>query len=277
MCRLLGIVSPAPSTVAGVVGETTLTELTDLARLHGDGWGMAAGGAGLEPSVQVSALPANTDAQFGAAVHTGASTASVVHLRWATSGMRVEPQNSHPFTAQGIAFAHNGSLRPVETLDTLLTDAERAALHGTTDSERYFMLVRRHRASSPDLGTAVLAAVAELRAHFPVSSLNALVLDEHQLVAVHASATAVLPADDLDEMQSACMPAEHVEDYFGLRLRHGADGSVVIGSTGFGSAESADPAQGGQWQGGWEQLEPESVTVVDLATRAVRTLQLAPA
>ena len=51
----------------------------------------------------------------------------------------MRPENSHPFLADRIAMAHNGSIKPIGPLDELL-DPEIAATicSGTTDSERYF-------------------------------------------------------------------------------------------------------------------------------------------
>ena len=160
------------------------------------------------------------------------------------------------FVADRIAMAHNGSIKPIG-------HARRAARHPrsprrsavTTDSERYFGLIRQHRASSPDLAEAVRRAVSQLRELFPDASLNALILGEDQLIAVHAHARSRLPDEDIAEITAADLPAEHLEDYFGMRWARPDEDKVVIASTGFGDLD-------------WRPLEPESVTV-DLDARPV--------
>ena len=129
-------------------------------------------------------------------------------------------------------MAHNGSIKPTGPLDELLEPEIAATLRGTTDSERYFGLIRQHRHVAPDLAEAVRRAVSQLREHFPDASLNALILGEDQLIAVHAHARSRLPDEDIAEITAADLPAEHLEDYFGLRWarprrghgRHRVDG-----------------------------------------------------
>lgn len=176
MCRLLGVASAEPTSVADVVGEAVLTDFLALTKIHGDGWGVA---SAIEPDdvprVEVSPDSAIGDPRFGTAVKESAR-ASLVHLRWATNGLAVRPENSHPFGADGLAMAHNGSIKPIAALDQLLDPSMVAALQGTTDSERYFALIRQHRPTAPDLAEAVRRAVAQLRGIYPDASLNALVL-----------------------------------------------------------------------------------------------------
>lgn len=114
-------------------------------------------------------------------------------------------------------MAHNGSIKPMAPLDALLEPGIAATLRGTTDSERYFALIRQHRRTAPTLAEAVRRAVSELRDRYPEASLNALLLGEGQLVAVHAHARSRLPAEDIEEITAADLPTEHLEDYFALR------------------------------------------------------------
>jgi predicted glutamine amidotransferase len=251
MCRLLGVVATGPVSVADAVGAEVLSDFLALTTIHGDGWGTGTiEDLGATPDVVVSAGNALSDPGFGTAVATPAR-ASVVHLRWATNGLAVQPQNSHPFLADGLALAHNGSIKPMAPLDALLAPEIAATLRGTTDSERYFALVRQHRRSAPDLTEAVRRAVAELRGHYPDASLNALILGEDRLVAVHAHARSVLLDEDIEEISATDLPAEHLEDYFSLRVARPDDTTVVIGSTGFGDLD-------------WHPLPPESVITVAL-------------
>ncbi|MFS0897304.1 class II glutamine amidotransferase [Mycolicibacterium litorale] len=251
MCRLLGVVSAVPVSVSEAVGAPTLKDFLALTKIHGDGWGIAAVEApGQPPAVEVSAGSAFDDPAFDAAT-TGRALASMVHLRWATNGLAVRPENSHPFLADGIAMAHNGSIKPMAPLDGLLEPDVAATLLGTTDSERYFALIRQHRRTAPTLAEAVRRAVAQLRHRYPEASLNALLLGEGQLIAVDAHARSSLPAEDIEEITAADLPTEHLEDYFALRWARPDERTVVIGSTGFGALD-------------WQPLPPECVTAVSI-------------
>jgi predicted glutamine amidotransferase len=262
MCRLLGVVSATPISVSRAVGQAVLKDFVALTKIHGDGWGVARVRLpGHDPKIEVSAGSACDDPHFAAATHDQRSAASLVHLRWATTGIAVRPENSHPFVAQGIAMAHNGSIKPIGLLDELLTAETAATIRGGTDSERYFGLIRQHRATSPDLAEAVRRAVSALRELFPDASLNALILGEDQMIAVHAHARTRLPDEDIAEITAADLPAEHLEDYFGMRWARPDGDKVVIASTGFGDVD-------------WQPLEPESVTSISMYDLSMATLPL---
>jgi predicted glutamine amidotransferase len=259
MCRLLGVVSAAPISIADAVGDDVLKDFVALTKVHGDGWGVAAvDRVGETPRVQVSAGSALDDPEFTAVTHDSSPTASLVHLRWATSGLAVEPRNSHPFLADELAMAHNGSIKPMGPLNDLLEPAIAASLRGTTDSERYFAVIRQHRRTATTLAEAVRRAVAQLRQSHPDASLNALILGEDQLIVVHAHARSRLLAEDIEEISATDLPAEHLEDYFALRIARPSRDVVVVGSTGFGDLP-------------WEPLPPESVIAVSMRDLSVTT------
>ncbi len=263
MCRLLGVVSAVPVSIADAVGDTVLKDFVALTKIHGDGWGVAdAEDPADAPRVRVSAGSALDDARFGEAMHAPRSAGALVHLRWATSGLAVEPRNSHPFLADGLAMAHNGSIKPMALLDELIEPSMAASLKGTTDSERYFAVIRQHRRTAPSLAEAVRRAVGHLRVNHPDASLNALVLGEGQLIVVHAHARSRLLAEDVEEISATDLPAEHLEDYFALRIARPVDGIVVVGSTGFGDLD-------------WEPLTPESVTAISMRDLTVSQVPLA--
>ncbi len=131
MCRLLGVVSATPISVSRAVGEHVLNDFVALTKIHGDGWGIARVRLpGQDPKIEVSAGSALDDQRFAAATHDLRSSASMVHLRWATTGLAVRPENSHPFLAERIAMAHNGSIKPIDRLDELLTPEIAATIRG---------------------------------------------------------------------------------------------------------------------------------------------------
>lgn len=270
MCRLLGYVVPASrdahraggrvgATVAEVLDAEQLDAFSTLARVHRDGWGTARTPAvGVTPTVRTAPTSAADDPDFLDQVKAVPARAALVHLRWASKGLPVCPENTHPFLGDGIGFAHNGSFSPVATAEALLTPGLRHGLVGTTDSERYGALVRRHRRAGADLPTATLRAARTLREVYPRASLNALALDGTHLVAVHASASARLSEPDAAVCAAGGLPDVHQTDYGSLRWSRLEDGTVLVGSTGFDG-------------GAWEPLPAESVTSVRLSDGAATT------
>ena len=130
----------------------------------------------------------------------------------------MQPQNSHPFVADGLAMAHNGSIKPIGPLEELLEADIAASLRGTTDSERYFGVIRQHRPHRTGSRRGGPACRGATRRTHPDASLNALMLGEDQLIVVHAHARSRLLDEDIEEITAAELPAEHLEDYFALRL-----------------------------------------------------------
>ncbi|WP_336645902.1 class II glutamine amidotransferase [Microbacterium sp. USHLN186] len=264
MCRLFAFVAPEQSTAREELGADGVESLLSLARLHGDGWGWAGvARPDAAPEVHKSAHSAIGDPGFDRALDSS-SRAAMVHLRWATAGLPVLDCNAHPFEVDGIAFAHNGTIKPLERLRALLSPASVAALTGSTDSEMYFALIREHLADGVTLHEAATRTARLLRELFPLASLNALLLDDEELVVVHANATSILTDHDLSRLAPLAdvLPSEHNEDYFALRWRTGADGTISVGSTGVAGA-------------GWTPLPPESVTSIRLADRTATTVELA--
>lgn len=261
MCRLFAFVAPHASAVDRELGARGIDSFIALAQVHGDGWGWAGvPEVGDAPSVQKSVTSAATDPRFGRALAVH-SRAAMVHLRWATSGMDVDTDNTHPFFADGVSFEHNGSLKPVARARELLSAASLSAMAGHTDSEMYFAFVREKTATGLDLPAATLAAASELRRAFPFGSLNAILLTADQLIVVHANAHAALTDEDVIEIMKFNLPDEHAEDYFDLRWQRKPDGTIVIGSTGVAEVD-------------WEPLPAESVTTITLSDGRTSTAPL---
>ncbi|WP_309064700.1 class II glutamine amidotransferase [Microbacterium sp.] len=265
MCRLFAFVSPDRSTAERELGDSGMESLRSLARLHGDGWGWAGvASPGDHPVLRKAASSAASDPAFADTMGRSVR-AAVAHLRWATSGLPVRPENAHPFSSGRFAFAHNGSLKPIGLIRGMLTSEQLAGLEGDTDSEMYFTLIRERVAAGVPLAEAALEVARLLREAYPLASLNALILDRDQLVVVHACALSILSDDDLGAIaRFDRLPDEHNEDYYALRWKHAADGTVLVGSTGVAGR-------------GWQAMPPESVTAIDLRDRTSETVALAGA
>lgn len=183
MCRLLGTVSTAPVTVDELLGDEREAFLA-LATQHGDGWGHAwTGPDGLQ--VRKEATSALVSRELTALAAGERAESSLTHLRWATLGLSVRPANTHPFTAPGYAFAHNGSISPPEALEVLIAPHLRHQRQGDTDSERYFLAVLSRIAEGASPTEALARTVADVLAGGAVvHSLNCLLLTPEALLAV---------------------------------------------------------------------------------------------
>ena len=260
MCRLLGYVHDQPISVEGLLGAEGLEDFTALTRVHGDGWGMA-WREGDETRTLTSPESADQDATYADAVRRPLAAAGIVHLRWATGGLPVAPENTHPFFEGDYAFAHNGHISPISDLEALLTEETRAELVGTTDSERYFRFVMQCVEEKGDLRDGVQHALGVLLAQFPDCSLNALMLGPTHLVAIHVNSRATSPLeglralfDDEDEV-----PPRHLTDYFAMDYRADEQGIDIISS--------------GLDQEGWTPVGEDRAVMVDLETREVIDLR----
>jgi predicted glutamine amidotransferase len=243
MCRLLGWAARTPTTLAELLGEADLEAFTALSRKHGDGWGIAAR-TGQDIDLHTSPDAACFSDDYAERAHAQATDLAVVHLRWATLGLPVQPSNTHPFVDRGLAFAHNGSVSPPSSLDELLSDKQQAAMRGTTDSERYFRAVLSTAGCLP-VETALAQVVDRIARTKTFTSLNCLLMTPDKLYAV----CRFTPGHEGDEE----------EDYFHLRYRV-TDDAVVVASTG--------------WGRDWRVLDNGSLLVVDRATLDTSVLSL---
>ncbi|BDZ39022.1 hypothetical protein [Microbacterium suwonense] len=82
---------------------------------------------------------------------------------------------------------------------------------------------------------------------------------------MHASATSILTDHDLERLapMAELLPSEHNEDYFALRRRESADGTIMVGSTGVAGE-------------GWAPLPAEAVTAIRLDDLRSSTVELTP-
>ena len=192
-------------------------------------------------------------------------TAGLIHLRWATDGLAIACENTHPFVADGMAFAHNGSISPIPELEGMLTPQSRGLLQGSTDSERYFYLVRERIDRTGSSVGGVRSALSDMLPRFRSASMNAMLLTRDELIVVHASSTAMPPLDDLQQRYPGLVdaPPDHATAYFQLRYRVDTD-AVLVASSGVTSH-------------GWTDLPANSLLMVDRRSLGVRQVDLAPA
>jgi predicted glutamine amidotransferase len=263
VCRLLGYVARSPISVLDVLGRREFDSFTDLAEVHGDGWGMAWQDPDDHSIRSASAADsALEDAAYERLAGQRLGRAGIVHLRWASPGLRVAPENTHPFVEDGYAFAHNGHIAPLERLEGLLTPASRAALRGSTDSERYFRFVLQCIAQHGQEVEGISAALEVLVREFPDASLNALLLTPTDVVGIHINSRASAPVDGLRKLFTSDeeIPYRHTDEYFAMDFRVTADAIHVISS-------GIDPE-------GWTPVPEDTAAMADLSTLEIRRLDI---
>jgi predicted glutamine amidotransferase len=221
MCRLLGYVTTTPTTLVDLLGADELREFTELSCTHGDGWG-AAWAAGSEVAVLKAPGTARLSDEFNQHVQGHKADLGLVHLRWATLGLEVRPDNTHPFSNGPVAFAHNGSIRPAAELDAMIPADLGKLRVGDTDSERYFLATLAAARSAGNLPDGLADAVARIATACRFTCLNAVVVTPDELIAVCRWNEAAVAARG------------GPPDYFQLVYRVAAD-SVVVSSSGWGS------------------------------------------
>ncbi|GAB79347.1 Predicted glutamine amidotransferase [Austwickia chelonae] len=264
MCRLLAYAAPGPAAVEELIGARQCRTYRMMARLHDDGWGTAwldeSSGHAMVHRLR-TVLPGHEDDLLRTVMDRPLSRARIFHLRLATDRMAVQTTNSHPFHADGLAFAHNGSIAPTPVLRAMVGPAAMAAVEGTTDSELYFALIREGTAAGMPLTDAVAAAIARIRTAYPAASLNSVTMSTAEMVVVNSSSAAPLPSWHVHQAPGSVLPDEHDERYFTMRYLVKEDGSFVVASAGLDTS-------------GWHELPQDSITRVDLATMEVTVRSL---
>jgi predicted glutamine amidotransferase len=241
MCRLLGWATRTPVTLHGLLGEEDLLDFTELSVKHGDGWGVA---RATPTGVKVHKRPdtARSSRSFGLWARTHAADLGLAHLRWATMGLAIGVENTHPFTDGRLAFAHNGSVLSPASLDGLVSPEVARFRRGTTDSERYFLALVTRLADGATPHEALRDTVEEIARTSAFTSLNCLPMTPDELIA-------------LCRYDPDGPPEDEDPEYYRLRYRIGDD-AVVVSSSG--------------WGRGWQELENGDLLTVRRGTLATR-------
>jgi predicted glutamine amidotransferase len=181
VCELLGV-SVAPAGQLGVYFH----QFRPRADENQEGWGVAWWDDGWPRLVKEPARADESELAAELAADPPTGTMFIVHVRAATIG-DVVLENTHPFAAAAIgrdwAFAHNGTVKDLERLDT-----GHFVQAGATDSEQSFhhLLTALERLGSRDddsIARQVLATGRQLSSHD--SLVNFLLSDGRTLFAYH--------------------------------------------------------------------------------------------
>ena len=261
MCRLLAFASSTSMAISSLLTPDELENYRAMSTLHGDGWGAAAWTVDDQVTTVNSVERAIDDATFDSVVASPA-TAGIVHLRWATAGLPVCLENTHPFSIGGWSFAHNGSFPHHERLLNELSAERRSELRGTTDSELYAALVVQRAQELGDIVAGLRSAIATIRDVCGLGSLNCLILQPGRLIAAQAVDATKAPVQSLRAAVSHEdeLPEGHDENYYRLRYTV-RDGSFLVASTGVATD-------------GWQTLDDDTIIDVDVAAGQATLLAL---
>jgi predicted glutamine amidotransferase len=262
MCRLLGYCARREASAASLLTEEGLAGFTALSAFHGDGWGMAWYNSS-GPHIRKSARRARDEPDYAGLAHSALGDTGLVHLRWATPGLYVGYENSHPFRYGPYAFAHNGAIHPQDRLGEMVPPDWERRLGGTTDSERYLLhLMWRLEARDGNMLGAISDTIASIAGRYAANSLNAILLSPARLYAISWHDPARIPAAQL-RARGIATSDEEVACYFQLAYRASAQ-AVVVASSGWP-------------QPGWTLLPNGSVLAVDRHTLKASVVSLEPA
>jgi predicted glutamine amidotransferase len=238
MCRLLGFVSREP-VVATELLEGIYESFIKVSQLHRDGWGLA--WYSESGHLQLSKKPeaAHASEEYAHLAKRIQTDALISHVRWATPGYSLCLENTHPFTYNLMAFAHNGAVAPNERLEKFIAPHLQSEIVGMTDSERYFLALISEIEKAPPI-EAFRTHLRMMHHHLQSSSLNCLLLTPEALYAVC----------DFDPYAPL---AQQEPDYFHLQYQVRPD-AIVVGSTGLNQDAS------------WEILKSGQMLVVERGT-----------
>jgi len=246
MCRLLGYVSLKPESFVQAVGEK-LPEFISLSSVHCDGWGVATFDHNSDESHLTRAPEiAQSSLTFQETISKTRTDGALLHLRWATSGISVSENNTHPFVSHGYSFTHNGAIHPATSLDSAISQKFKIEIKGETDSERYFYFILSE-IEKYGLVEGVLSAVREIKEKYDFSSINAMLMTDSKFITIC-------------EHDPKRKPEWALDGYYDLYYKFN-DGDLVVASSGWDQA-------------GWQILPNHHVLVVERATLNQRVLAL---
>jgi len=239
MCRLIGYSSQRPTTFGEVVGDN-FDQFVKLADDHCDGWGIATS-EGKSAELYKEPVAATKSESFKQQLESHKSSSALLHLRWATAGMAINENNTHPFTYQDISFIHNGSISPFDCLDPLIDQKYLSLAKGSTDSERYFLFLLT-QIEKHGFIEGVKSGLTYIKNNCSYSSINMMITNKDYFAAACVYNQERIPDRFKDQT-----------DYYHLKYtKH--EGQVVVASSGWDQA-------------GWQQLPNNQILIFEKSSK----------
>jgi predicted glutamine amidotransferase len=182
MCRLFGLSGGRERIRATFWLLEAPDSLAEQSRREPDGTGVGCFDERGRPEVFKQPLAAYQDQRFAQEARELCSTTFIAHVRYASNGA-VALKNTHPFEQRGRLFAHNGVIGGLDVLERKLGGGI-SAVHGETDSERYFALISEEIDRAGDIGRGIASAVRWIAEELPVYALNCVLITDSELWAL---------------------------------------------------------------------------------------------
>lgn len=188
MCRLFALRSDQPVTADFWLLDAPYS-LLNQSRFNADGTGFGWIDETGSARIRKRPVAAYESEAFAHAAATLRSRSMLAHIRL-SSGTGHSDENTHPFLQDGIITAHNGVLEVTEEMRRRVAGLGTARhVHGTTDSEWMAALITGEVAvHDGDLHAGTVAALRWISAHVPVYSVNILIMNGDELIAVRLPA-----------------------------------------------------------------------------------------
>lgn len=183
MCRLFGLTTGGPRVRASFWLLDAGHNFQSLSHKQPDGTGFGWFSLGEEPVRDRAPIAAYADDDFATAARQVISHTFVSHIRYASVGGQ-DVHNCHPFDMHDRLFAHNGTIRGLDTINSWLTDVDRALIEGTTDSELICAYVTAEIKRLGDTTQGLIEAIRRIGAECPVYSLNLILAEPRRLWAL---------------------------------------------------------------------------------------------
>ena len=171
MCRLFALHAGDRDVAADFWLLNAPDSIARQSEVNADGYGLAALTSKRGMILVRNPVEAAGDAAYQTVAQRLVASEMIVHLRYANTGA-TSLVNTHPFTQDGRAFAHNGVVGDLDRIETRL-GSNRAMVMGGTDSERFFALITLAiREAGGDVRAGITAAVREVVEEYELYSLN---------------------------------------------------------------------------------------------------------
>jgi len=171
MCRITAVISARPASHRDLLCGGPKSLLAQAGAVKGrcqdDGWGVAWYRGGKPVLVKSQGAARLEKEAFAEAAGRAVSRVTLAHLRYASApgvpkAAQVRPENTQPFSAGGLTFAHNGTLFIKDEIRSLLGKYA-AKVRGTNDSEVLFWQVLKMLDAYGEPAAALEAALDEIR------------------------------------------------------------------------------------------------------------------
>ena len=246
MCRLLGYVSPNKTSFPAIVGDY-FSDFVALSSVHCDGWGLSTvdqSGSHIVLNRKVEAAAASST--FDATVAKNIADGALLHLRWATKGISISENNTHPFVYGDYSFIHNGSIFPPDVIAPFIDPKFKSLIVEESDSERYFYLVMTE-VEKLGLVAGFKSALAIIKEHGDTTSLNCMLMNRDYFLTV-------------SEHDTARKPDWAPDDYYEIKYLPTPEG-VLFASSGWN-------------QPGWTMLENHHAALVNRSSFEIEVIAI---